>query len=65
MFKREAVIIDHMENVYCPICNERFGRKKLLFVKGSETSGRIIIRCRGCKENVELALYKSEPLSRE
>jgi len=54
-----AVNINHIENVYCPICEERYGRKKLLFQKDDKTSGTIIIRCRGCKEDVKLALVKA------
>nr|DAY20475.1 MAG TPA: cysteine-rich protein [Caudoviricetes sp.] len=62
---RGAVNINRIENVYCPVCYERYGRKKLLFKKDESTFGKIIIRCRGCKEDVELNLHKAEPLSRE
>jgi len=42
-------------NVYCPVC-EKNGRKKLLFQTEDDTTGKIIIRCRGCKEDVEIGL---------
>lgn len=42
-------------NVYCPVC-EKNGRKKLLFQTEDDTAGKIIIRCRGCKEDVVLNL---------
>ena len=55
ILKQEGNIVNRIANVYCPIC-ERYGRKKLLFKTKGETDGIVVIRCRGCKTDVEINL---------
>jgi hypothetical protein len=47
--------------VFCPICMEKYGRKKLLFKRFPESSGQIATFCKGCKKEI---LINLEPLSR-
>jgi hypothetical protein len=52
------------KNVYCPVCAQR-GKNKLLFKKRPEAQGKILIMCRGCREEVEIELDDKEPMSRK
>lgn len=50
-------------NVYCPVCRRLAGRDKLLFKKEQGAEGKVSIRCRGCKREIEIDLGE-EPVSR-
>ncbi len=45
-------------DVFCPNCY-RQGRQKLLFRKQPGAKGKISIKCRGCKETIEIQLDES------
>jgi hypothetical protein len=50
------------QNIYCPICESRRGKKKLLFRMFPGTTGRIAAYCKECRKEILIDL---EPLSRE
>ena len=48
------------QKIYCPHC-KKYGRDKLLFQVNKVTTGKVIIKCRGCRNLVTIELVKGEP----
>ena len=48
------------KKIYCPYCR-KYGRDKLLFQADKTTTGKVIIKCRGCRNLVTIELVKGEP----
>jgi hypothetical protein len=48
--------------IFCPICLGERGKKKLIFKRFPESSGRIAAFCKSCRKEIIVDL---EPMSRE